>query len=75
MHQGWSVPTRGLKRMIIVQPRCTRCGATMRLALVEPLGMGREQFTFACRCGHQVVLHAMLHQVVMESTPVASVER
>jgi hypothetical protein len=37
----------------------------MRLSLVEPLSTGRKQFTFACRCGHQTVLHAKLDQFVM----------
>ena len=75
MHESWSVPARGLNRMIIGQPRCKRCGATMRLALVEPLRIGRQQFTFACHCGHQVVLHAMLDQVVMAPSPEAIAER
>jgi hypothetical protein len=75
MHQSWGVPARGLNRMIIGQPRCRRCGATMRLAWVEPLSTGRRQFTFACHCGHQLVIHAMLDQVVMAPARDATAER
>jgi hypothetical protein len=35
-------------------PKCSHCGARMRLARIEP-GLAGDEITYDCTCGHQQV--------------------
>ena len=37
---------------VIRRPICTKCGAEMMLARIEPSSPGVDQRTFECKCGH-----------------------